>query len=50
MKVASFCNVDLECVVQSEDMASIYEVPVSMQKQGLDGDWMLPSCARRAYL
>lgn len=35
-KVASFCNVDLECVVQSEDMPSIYEVPVSMQKQGLD--------------
>ncbi len=36
MKVASFCNVDLECVVQSEDMPSIYEVPVSMQRQGLD--------------
>ncbi len=36
LKVASFCNVDLECVVQSEDMASIYEVPVSMQRQGLD--------------
>ena len=36
LKVASFCNVDLECVVQSEDMPSIYEVPVSMQKQGLD--------------
>ena len=36
MKVASFCNVNLECVVQSEDMASIYEVPVSMQRQGLD--------------
>ena len=36
MKVASFCNVDLECVVQSEDMPSIYEVPVSMQHQGLD--------------
>ena len=35
-KVASFCNVDLECVVQSEDMPSIYEVPVSMQQQGLD--------------
>ena len=35
-KVASFCNVDLECVVQSEDMPSIYEVPVSMQRQGLD--------------
>ena len=36
MKVASFCNVDLECVVQSEDLPSIYEVPVSMQHQGLD--------------
>ena len=36
MKVASFCNVDLECVVQSEDLPSIYEVPVSMQQQGLD--------------
>ena len=36
LKVASFCNVDLECVVQSEDMASIYEVPVNMQRQGLD--------------
>ena len=36
MKVASFCNVDLECGVQSEDMPSIYEVPVSMQQQGLD--------------
>lgn len=35
-KVASFCNVDLECVVQSEDMPSIYEVPVNMQNQGLD--------------
>ena len=36
LKVASFCNVDLECVVQSEDMPSIYEVPVNMQHQGLD--------------
>ena len=36
MKVASFCNVDLECVVQSENMPSIYEVPISMQRQGLD--------------
>ena len=36
LKVASFCNVDLECVVQSEDMPNIYEVPVNMQKQGLD--------------
>ena len=36
MKVASFCNVDLDCVVQSEDLPSIYEVPVNMQRQGLD--------------
>ena len=36
MKVASFCNVDIDCVVQSEDMPSIYEVPVRMQQQGLD--------------
>ncbi len=35
-KVANFCNVDLDCVVQSEDLPSIYEVPVSMQDQGLD--------------
>ena len=35
-KVASFCNVDLDCVVLSEDMPSIYQVPVSMLHQGLD--------------
>ncbi|MDE7167089.1 MAG: CTP synthase [Bacteroidaceae bacterium] len=35
-KVAHFCNVDLEAVIQSEDMPSIYEVPVNMQQQGLD--------------
>ena len=35
-KVASFCNVDIDCVVQSEDLPSIYEVPVNMQTQGLD--------------
>ena len=35
-KVAMFCNVDPSCVVQSEDLPSIYEVPLNMQKQGLD--------------
>ena len=35
-KVASFCNVDRDCVVQSEDLPSIYEVPIAMQNQGLD--------------
>lgn len=35
-KVAHFCNVDEEAVIQSIDMPSIYEVPLSMQAQGLD--------------
>ena len=35
-KVASFCNVDLDCVIQSEDLPSIDEVPINMQNQGLD--------------
>ena len=35
-KMASFCNVDLDCVIQSEDLPSIYEVPVNIQNQGLD--------------
>jgi len=35
-KVAMFCNVDPNCVVQSEDLPSIYEVPINMQRQGLD--------------
>ncbi len=35
-KVANFCNVDRDCVIQSEDLDSIYDVPVNMQNQGLD--------------
>ena len=35
-KVAHFCNVDEEAVIQSIDMPSIYEVPLSMQAQKLD--------------
>jgi len=35
-KVAHFCNVDVESVIQSQDLPSIYEVPVNMQRQGLD--------------
>ena len=35
-KVAAFCNVDFDCVVQSEDLPSIYDVPVNMLNQGLD--------------
>lgn len=35
-KVANFCNVDPDCVVQSLDQPTIYEVPLGMQEQGLD--------------
>jgi CTP synthase len=35
-KVALFCNVELEAVVQSIDVSTIYEVPLMMQKQNLD--------------
>jgi CTP synthase len=35
-KVALFCNVELEAVVQSIDVSTIYEVPIMMQKQQLD--------------
>ena len=36
-KIALFCNVDFSCVVESPDVASIYEVPVRFHEQGLDG-------------
>ena len=35
-KVALFCNVDADCVIESADAKSIYEVPVRMQREGLD--------------
>lgn len=35
-KVAAFCNVAPDCVIQSEDLPSIYEVPLNMHRQGLD--------------
>ena len=35
-KVAHFCNVDVEAVIQSQDLPSIYEVPLNMLSQGLD--------------
>lgn len=35
-KVALFCNVQPECVIESRDAKSIYEVPLLMQKEGLD--------------
>ena len=35
-KVANFCNVDADAVIQSIDMPTIYEVPVRMAEQKLD--------------
>ncbi len=35
-KVAHFCNADVQAVIQSQDLPSIYEVPVNMLRQGLD--------------
>ncbi len=35
-KIAQFCNVDFDAVVQSVDVPSIYEVPVMMHRQHLD--------------
>ncbi|MFN8207071.1 MAG: CTP synthase [Bacteroidales bacterium] len=35
-KVALFCNVEMEAVMQSIDVSTIYEVPVLMQKEKLD--------------
>jgi CTP synthase len=35
-KVASFCNVEFESVVQSINVSTIYEVPILMQKEKLD--------------
>jgi CTP synthase len=35
-KIALFCNVDKEAVVEAGDVKHIYEVPVSFKREGLD--------------
>lgn len=35
-KVARFCNVTIESVIESIDVSTIYEVPLRMQAEGLD--------------
>ncbi len=35
-KIAMFCNVDSEGVIEARDVRSIYEVPLVFQEQGLD--------------
>src|SRR5712692_6384928 len=35
-KIALFCNVDYSCVIESPDVASIYEIPLRLHEQGVD--------------
>ena len=35
-KLALFCNVDIDSVIQASDMETIYEVPLELQKENLD--------------
>jgi CTP synthase len=35
-KIALFCNVDFNCVIESPDVTSIYQVPLVFSEQGLD--------------
>jgi CTP synthase len=35
-KISLFCNVPVKAVVQASDVSSIYELPLALQKEGLD--------------
>ena len=35
-KIALFCNVDVEAVIEAADVKHIYEVPLALKKEGLD--------------
>ena len=35
-KIARFCNVDIDAVIESRDASTIYEVPILMKQQKLD--------------
>ena len=35
-KISMFCNVPVKAVVQCSDVASIYELPLALQKEGMD--------------
>ncbi|HUX78465.1 MAG TPA: CTP synthase [Alphaproteobacteria bacterium] len=37
-KLALFCNVKPECVIEGLDVSTIYQVPISYHEQGLDGE------------
>jgi CTP synthase len=35
-KIALFCNVEFGCVIESRDVPTIYEIPITFHEQGLD--------------
>ena len=35
-KIALFCNMDVEAVIQARDVRDIYEIPLALHSQGLD--------------
>ena len=35
-KIALFCNVEVEAVIEARDVATIYDVPLQLHRQGLD--------------
>lgn len=35
-KISLFCNIDEDCVIPAQDVSTIYEVPLSYHKEGLD--------------
>ncbi len=35
-KIASFCNVDMDCVITAPDVGNIYELPLVLHKDGFD--------------
>jgi CTP synthase len=53
-KIALFCDVDEEAVITAKDVASIYEVPLVLAAEGLDGIVLkrlhLPATERRMEL
>lgn len=35
-KIASFCNVDFGCVIENRNVETIYQVPLELNRQGMD--------------
>ena len=35
-KIALFCDIDAKAVIESRDAETLYDIPLSLQEQGLD--------------